>query len=566
MNGNVDITVSMRGTGDAPRKATETKQAIDGVTKSSDEAGRSLDNTGKRMKALKSASEEAGGGISGLRSRVLDMAEQADNRVLKVRDGFRKLGEVVGLAGGAVGIMGGLIVGAVSGLAEWIGGANRAAVALEKWKKNQAELNAALERGRALTDDGFKSAPLEAALTDVNIQLARARALIGDIKSDKEEWVKRLREINALQTVQLDLERKIRAETEKRAQHWTEIRESMERAKILDLTGIHPFIQASSKEGEYGYDPSLLMDVDPVSGETLTEEEKKRRKRALDEKLAKLRAPKRAKTLREALLSKDQRAIDAFYERDRGQGLAANDNYDSSRMRDYDIDASDAYVKNTDAVRDYSRSQQDLSERKTLEARGKVAKNEEAYTEARKVLERESLGEPIRDFSLALAEALPNMDSFTGALGKIGAQWDAYSKGQKSLASTVTGSVGALAKAGAEHIKNERLRAGVLAIIETGLGIATSFTNPAESASHFGAAVTLGSVAIFGGSSSSGGSKQERNVMRSTASAPQSAAPTVNIYGGWLGNGTPQENAYALYERMRAAYGTGFVPAFQEAA
>jgi hypothetical protein len=77
-------------------------------------------------------------------------------------------------------------------------------------------------------------------------------------------------------------------------------------------------------------------------------------------------------------------------------------------------------------------------------------------------------------------------------------------------------------------------------------------------AAHFLAAATLGTVALTATSSSGSGSSASRNVMQTTAQSFAQPAPQVNIYGGWIGNGTPQENAHALWDRMRASQGTGY--------
>lgn len=185
-------------------------------------------------------------------------------------------------------------------------------------------------------------------------------------------------------------------------------------------------------------------------------------------------------------------------------------------------------------------------------------------------------GAVIRDFSAALAAAIPDMGDFAGALNEISNQWATYAElqanagedvakqaaAQKALATATIGSLGAIAKAGASRIKDERLRAGVLSIIELGVGTGMMLTPgmQAEGAAHLAAAAILGSVAIFGGA---GGSKSHA----ATSSGDRAFKPmndnavggalVVNINAPWFGP-SPQEAAAGLAAFLGLAAGTGF--------
>lgn len=169
----------------------------------------------------------------------------------------------------------------------------------------------------------------------------------------------------------------------------------------------------------------------------------------------------------------------------------------------------------------------------------------------------------VRDFTAALSESLPGMEAFTGALSQISSLWGEYAESGKGAARATIMSVGAIARAGAEQIKNERLKAGVLAVIELGLGTALMFVpgREAEAAGHFGAAAILGSVAIFGGGgggSSRGSSGRQRGVAAPLSERTESGGVVVNIYGGWYGTASPQETGAQLSSIARRGAGSGW--------
>lgn len=173
----------------------------------------------------------------------------------------------------------------------------------------------------------------------------------------------------------------------------------------------------------------------------------------------------------------------------------------------------------------------------------------------------------VRDFTAALSESLPGMEAFTGALGQISSMWGEYAETGKGAARATIMSVGAIAMAGAEQIKNERLRAGVLSIIHLGLGTALMFVpgQQQEALGHLAGAAILGSVAIFGGSSSGGGKSSpgsSRSVVRPLSDARQgSGGINITINGDWHGQSSPQETAAALHARINAGRSSGYVPA-----
>ncbi|MCC6623354.1 MAG: hypothetical protein IT385_18995 [Deltaproteobacteria bacterium] len=172
--------------------------------------------------------------------------------------------------------------------------------------------------------------------------------------------------------------------------------------------------------------------------------------------------------LRAALLRGDQRAIDAAFSGSAKGLSAANDN-----TLEWTLTQADAIAKSAEQV--------------------------QAYSDA---LERLEAGNQIRDFAVALNEALPGMGAFNVALSQLADTWAKWGEGSLTTRDAVIGSLGAIAKAGAQQIKDERLRAGVLSIIELGLGFA-NLANPPIAAGHFTASAILGGVALFGSGSGS---------------------------------------------------------------
>ncbi|MCC7539432.1 MAG: hypothetical protein IT379_24620 [Deltaproteobacteria bacterium] len=173
----------------------------------------------------------------------------------------------------------------------------------------------------------------------------------------------------------------------------------------------------------------------------------------------------------------------------------------------------------------------------------------------------------IRDFSAALTEALPGMSEFNALLGQLSETWTLWGEGSKTTKDAVVGSLGAIAKAGAAQIRDERLRAGVLSVIELGLGFA-NLANPAIASGHFTASAILGGVALFGGSSGGargGGSRAAGSGNGSRIPARLSGAEDMGggrvsyvIHGNYYGGRAEQEAAADQHRLSRRLVGTGF--------
>lgn len=163
-------------------------------------------------------------------------------------------------------------------------------------------------------------------------------------------------------------------------------------------------------------------------------------------------------------------------------------------------------------------------------------------------------GESIGYVADQISQFSPELGAFAEASAQIKEIWADYADEQFNVANAVTQSFGAIAKAGAQQIKNERARAGLLALIELGLGIATSFVNPPEAKTHFAAAAVLGLAAAgVGGASGSAGARAERPRSRVLSSGEPMGGGnwTVNINAPFLASS--QETARELMGLLEAA-------------
>jgi len=102
----------------------------------------------------------------------------------------------------------------------------------------------------------------------------------------------------------------------------------------------------------------------------------------------------------------------------------------------------------------------------------------------------QSFGDVVGD---AVDTVLPGMG---GAVSDLAGIWSKYSEGQVDVQQATVGTIDTVGNAIASQIEDETALMAVLAIKELGLGIATAFVNPVESASHFAAAAVFGGAAI----------------------------------------------------------------------
>jgi len=623
VSGTVKLTVDVRGTGDAPKKLQETTKAAKALEAAGGEAGKGLSKTAREMAGVESQTGGLVGKVGTLREQFLGMSKQADDGVLKLKQGFGKITEAAGVIGtvvGAVGaglvalfdliardrtleqlrkdfdatltkaqdlrnklsgLTGGLAAGSTSqyerdnarrarerAAAEAAGDTDRlgslerdqriadAREAADRAVGRVSELTTQRDEARAAVEEARRRRA-ELAAQEEQFQQRRSRLSADDIKRQTDA----MREQAALADEILKGESALAAFEAERAfaaeelnaarQRWQDARDP---AMVFDPLVITPRNRGSGGGPRAANDNAFVVppaerSLGGVYRDLLEE----------DARLAREWANTLGHDVAASILEGYEAEIQSAHaEITRLESLLAPDMAGSLHPKVVEhlrgeLERLKAEYETLEAGP--SGEQMRLDIRNAREMDGLTA-------EARRLVElqdQESLGGWVRDFSSALSDALPNMGAFASALSTISAEWDGYARGQRSIGQAVTGSVAAIARAGAEHIKSERTRAGVLAVIETGLGIASlAIMDYPAAAAHFLAAATLGTVALTATSSSGSGSSASRNVMQTTAQSFAQPAPQVNIYGGWIGNGTPQENAHALWDRMRASQGTGY--------
>lgn len=248
-----------------------------------------LSDTAKGMEKVAAEAARAGQNVTAANDRIKTSVDGFKDKIKPidmVRESFNKLRENLGFVATTATVVGSAVIGVVSGIAKLVSGSDRVEIALKRWRENQGELNKTIERGKDLLEV-FSRTPLEEALTNVNIQLRYTRELAAEIKGDKDEWRAKLAQINELTGIQIGLQRKINEEHDVRLRKLVEIKAATERVNIATAHGSD--IIFGSRKGEFGYDPSLDFETDPVTGEILTPEIKAARKRKLDAALARLK-------------------------------------------------------------------------------------------------------------------------------------------------------------------------------------------------------------------------------------------------------------------------------------
>lgn len=622
ISGTVKLTVDVRGTGDAPKKLQDTTKAAQALEAAGGKAGRSISKTARELAGAESQVGGLGSKVSTLREQFLGMSKQADEGVLKLREGFTKISDAAGIIGAAVGAVGAGLVALFDliardrtleqlrknfdatltkaqelrgKLSELSGGLVSASTSqFDRDTRRRSRLRAAAEA--AGDTDRLEALDREQRIADTKNVYDQAVGRQSDLERQRDEARKTLDEARRRQAELATQEqefakRQLRAPAEDIKRQTEALREQAalkeeiakservladferERAFAAEETADALSRWQSANDDTIRFEPLVFTPERPRGGGG--------RAPANDNAFV---APVERSIggLFRELLEEDRKLLDdwAFaIGRDVADDILAgySEEIESAHKEIVRLEEllspafadalSPQVVGHLRAELERLKAEYEDLPAGPSEAQMRLdirnAREMETLTaEARRLVDlqdRESLGEWVRDFSSALSDALPGMGAFSAALSTISAEWDGYARGQRGMAQAVTGSVSAIARAGAEHIKSERTRAGVLAVIETGLGIASlAIMDYPAAAAHFLAAATLGTVALTGAATSGGASSSSRNVMQTTASSFAQAAPQVTIYGGWIGNGTPQENADALYDRMRASYGTGF--------
>lgn len=196
----------------------------------------------------------------------------------------------------------------------------------------------------------------------------------------------------------------------------------------------------------------------------------------------------------------------------------------------------------------------------------------EKAEEMAEVMQRASIADTINAATRALeglsAIQAPALEAITASVEGLNSQFAKFKDGQTSLASAIVGSAGAIAGAVANKVLGVREEAGVRALFETAMGIATAFTNPLESAGHFAAAAAFGAVSLGGFKSTprggdGGGNKAPKKEAMATREGALSGGggQVTNVYNLNTGIVDGQSTAQAFRRAEMQARNTGMASA-----
>lgn len=199
------------------------------------------------------------------------------------------------------------------------------------------------------------------------------------------------------------------------------------------------------------------------------------------------------------------------------------------------------------------------------------AKAIEESNEMRDAMMRAMPAEVLEKFSAGLEQLseiqAPVFEVVQESLAGVAAQMGKFKEGQTTLTAAIVGSASAIAGAVAKNVGGVKLEAGVRAAFEVAMGIATAFTNPAESVGHFAAATAFGLIAGGvikpSGGEASGGQKAPAAPAAATREGTMgSMSGTItNVYNLQTGIVDGQSTAMAFRRAEMTARNTGMASA-----
>lgn len=577
MTGQVRISVEMTGKGDAPQKVKETKDGIDKLSGASDSAGGAIMRLNDRLKEKVGVLKDGVGPVN------------------LMREGLNFLRENAGFVGAAFASLTAIIGGVVSAL-------DTGTVAMDRWEEAQGRMAEGAERTKNII------AGIEALLGKApdkwETTIAGVRQRMGELTTDiaaGELAIKDMRHrmdgaiaavpalgllhdtLNASLIADQQQLNKLKSEQQRLDAANVELMEEQSKLTAEQVAMLNWLAgrQAAPKETKskspfLGFgggedDPALSLDgliaavrkARETVGRGAGTDRRKLTQAEIDELLGGPTAGDDLLALRDK--QRDMWGL-AATSKDLGFAGAANDN---------------ARLGAADQPSGHRRLAGDIRDVSSALAEGIPLLTEWSSVVGKTNADIVANSETINRWAGAISTVAQSWGDAAAANEKAAEVEAAYREGRaseeqltKAIAAArsaetrgVIASVGAIAMAGAESIKNERLRAGVLATIHLGLGTALMFVPGAqqEAIGHLAGAAILGSVAIFGGagggkSGGAGRGSSSRSVARPLSERTESGAWTVNIFGGWFGTSSPQETAAALHALTRRGGGSGYVP------
>lgn len=199
------------------------------------------------------------------------------------------------------------------------------------------------------------------------------------------------------------------------------------------------------------------------------------------------------------------------------------------------------------------------------------AKAREESEKMREAMARALPAEVVTNFTTGLEQLgqmqAPVFEAVQESLAGITAQMSKFKEGQTSLASAIVGSASAIAGAVAKKVGGVKAEAGVRAAFEVAMGIATAFTNPAESIGHFAAATAFGLLAGGVVKPSGGGASGGQKAPAAPAAATREGTmggmggSITNVYNLQTGIVDGQSTAMAFRRAEMTARNTGMASA-----
>lgn len=199
------------------------------------------------------------------------------------------------------------------------------------------------------------------------------------------------------------------------------------------------------------------------------------------------------------------------------------------------------------------------------------AKAIEEADKMREAMMRAMPADVVNNFTTGLEQLsqiqAPVFEAVQESLAGVAAQMGKFKEGQTSLTAAIVGSASAIAGAVAKKVGGVKAEAGVRAAFEVAMGIATAFTNPAESVGHFAAATAFGLLAGGVIKPSGGGASGGQKAPAASAAATREGTmgggggTITNVYNLQTGIIDGQSTAMAFRRAEMTARNTGMASA-----
>lgn len=474
-----------------------------------------LKKTAGEMGKTGAAAASAGSQTASLGEKLGASMKASVGPLDKVRSGFELVRSNAMFLTGGIGLLTGIVTGAVAAFVEFATGADKGAAATRQWEKDLKGFNAAVD-GAWKALDRSKTSPVEDALSAVNSELGKAKLTLVDIEKNTAEWWDKTRQLRNMEEARAALMADMSRETKATLDHIRGLYGTMK--DLSDLAPVQLFKGTSA-------DPSLTMGRNPNTGEVETDEMRVAREKRLAD------------------------AIKRNPARKGGSGSAQ----DPGKAFDEEVKRQRALAERSrDVIADTpGRAGTGGSSGSTSSGgNGSDGALTRMATDAEKV--RDALHQVADAIGLVSAE-FPELGN---ALSEVSAISDQFAAGQATLAEALAAGGVAIVANAAKAVGGVKAEAAVRAAYEVGMGFAT-LTNPVESAGHFTAAALLGAVAAGAGGGGGKKSASSGSGAGFSGGSGSSGGPTTIVNNFAMGIGDRQTITLALRQSERTSRGTG---------